>query len=138
MALCKFCNTWMPKGVGKREKEFCNNTCRSNFWYAKNKKGKEKIVFVKPTPESFDGGKTSRLLSDEFGQTGKVEPLSFEKLKQTPIFSQVPPQIVMKKYWDEKRELTADEYPDWLSRLYSDQRLTDRQKDVIKNTNQSE
>ena len=69
------------------------------------------------------------------------EPLSFAKLNQqatTQAQIPLPPQMVMKRYWDEKRELMADQYPEWLSQLYSDQRLTIKQKDLIKNTNQHE
>lgn len=36
---CKFCKKAIEQPKGKRTKEYCNNTCRSNSWYAKNKKG---------------------------------------------------------------------------------------------------
>lgn len=38
MALCKKCGKWLTQVEGRRKKEFCNNTCRSNYWYGKNKK----------------------------------------------------------------------------------------------------
>ena len=38
---CKYCQKEVQQVVGKRAKEFCNNSCRSNFWYAQNKKGKQ-------------------------------------------------------------------------------------------------
>jgi hypothetical protein len=41
MIKCKHCEEEVPQVPGKKKKEFCNNTCRSNYWYAKNKK-KEK------------------------------------------------------------------------------------------------
>lgn len=76
MGLCKHCNKWISQPEGKRKKEFCNNTCRSNFWYGKNKKGKKKgiIEFKAPAQESFDGPKLLANIHDE--------PLSFEKLKK--------------------------------------------------------
>ncbi len=51
MAFCLHCNKWMTDGTGKRKKQFCNNTCRSNYWYAKNKKGAKVQVkdLTKPT-----------------------------------------------------------------------------------------
>ena len=69
MALCKFCNKWMDKGTGKREKEFCNNNCRSNFWYSKNKKK----VDVLPPKKVYDSEK----LPDDI----RDEPLQFDKLE---------------------------------------------------------
>lgn len=125
----------MDKGTGKRAKEFCNNTCRSNFWYAQNKKGK--VVAVEPSPKVYDAPK----LPDNFKAD---EPLSFDRLRQEIVskppdqYQQVPVQYVMKRYWDEKRDLTADDYPDWLSRLYADTRLSKKQQELIKNTNQHE
>lgn len=38
MGLCLQCSKWIKQPEGKRAKLFCNNTCRSNFWYSKNKK----------------------------------------------------------------------------------------------------
>lgn len=135
MPFCKFCKKWVDKGIGKRPKEFCNNTCRSNHWYALNKKGK--VIEAAPSQKAYDAPK----LPDNFTLD---EPLSFERLKQQIVpkpveqYYQVPVQVVMKRYWDEKRELTADDYPDWLSRLYADTRLNKKQQDLIKNTNQNE
>ncbi len=40
MDVCVFCGEKIEQTNGKRKKEFCNNTCRSNAWYGKNKKGK--------------------------------------------------------------------------------------------------
>lgn len=39
---CKHCQKEVEQVEGKRPKLFCDNTCRSNFWYALNKKGKPK------------------------------------------------------------------------------------------------
>jgi len=38
MNLCKQCGGEIKQPEGKRKKGFCNNTCRSNFWYNKNRK----------------------------------------------------------------------------------------------------
>lgn len=46
---CKFCQKEILQPAGKRKKEYCNNTCRSNFWYAQNKKGKPKQVILDAT-----------------------------------------------------------------------------------------
>lgn len=41
MEQCKQCGKDLIQTVGRRKKEFCNETCRSAFWYGKNKKGKK-------------------------------------------------------------------------------------------------
>lgn len=46
---CKFCKKVVEQPEGKRKKEFCNNTCRSNFWYAQNKKGKPSVTLTDNT-----------------------------------------------------------------------------------------
>lgn len=46
---CKFCKKEIKQPEGKRTKEYCNTTCRSNFWYAENIKGK--IKKSKPAPK---------------------------------------------------------------------------------------
>lgn len=39
---CKQCNKELIQTEGRREKEFCDSTCRSKYWYGQNKKGKKK------------------------------------------------------------------------------------------------
>jgi hypothetical protein len=51
MSECRFCKKEIEQPAGKRAKEFCNNTCRSNYWYDKNKKGKTVIKVNQPTNE---------------------------------------------------------------------------------------
>jgi len=76
MGLCKFCNKWISQPEGRKKKEFCNSTCRSNYWYGKNKKGKpiikeqveSKIPYVEATPKSYDASKINHFLADEPGQ----------------------------------------------------------------------
>jgi hypothetical protein len=73
MGLCKQCNKWISQPQGKRKKEFCDSTCRSNYWYGLNKKGKssdgekseEKIQYKTPTAESYDGAKMTKIMNDE-------------------------------------------------------------------------
>lgn len=49
---CLQCGETVVGVLGKREKKFCNETCRSNFWYSKNKKGQSKITdLTKPNKE---------------------------------------------------------------------------------------
>ena len=38
MGLCLQCKTWVNQTKGKRAKKFCNDTCRSNYRHAQNKK----------------------------------------------------------------------------------------------------
>jgi hypothetical protein len=72
MPLCLQCKKWVNQTKGKRAKKFCNDTCRSNYRHAKNKKKKE-IPFVEPPVEAYDGPKLPPSVQDE--------PLSFANLK---------------------------------------------------------
>lgn len=78
MGKCKFCTKWVSQPEGKKKKAFCNSTCRSNYWYAVNKKGN--VVMAKPNEKGYDAPK----LPDNFTAD---EPLSFDKMKQqvTPV-----------------------------------------------------
>jgi hypothetical protein len=91
MALCLQCDKWVNQTKGKRAKKFCNDTCRSNYRYAKNKK---KTDFVKPYEKAFDAPKLPSNFQDD-------EPLSFDKLKK-----KIAPQ---KGYDDFYRELDEAE-----------------------------
>lgn len=72
MGLCLQCKKWVNQTKGKKAKQFCNDTCRSNYRYAKNKKKmpkeddlKREIKFVTPTPASYDSHKMSKITYDE-------------------------------------------------------------------------
>lgn len=47
MNLCLQCGETIEQPIGKKIKNFCNNTCRSNYWYNKNKK--KHIVATAPS-----------------------------------------------------------------------------------------
>lgn len=141
MPFCKFCKKWIDKGTGKRAKEFCNDTCRSNFWYAKNKKGKtvekdekseSKIAFVKTTPESYDAPKLENYTQDE--------PLSFDKLREQVIPKQYQPislPELMAKYFEAKRDCqNAQEWQELSKSIDADERLNKQSKIILKTTNQ--
>lgn len=126
MGLCLQCNKWVPQTEGKRAKKFCNDTCRSNYRYAKNKK----IKFVKPTPDSFDGSKFKANFTAD-------EPLSFDRLRQQiqQPKKQVSPEALMRQYVEERRDCTCqEEFIAWGERLQNDERLSRRQKELVKNT----
>lgn len=38
MGLCLQCKKWVTQPEGKRTKKFCDDTCRSNYRHAKNRK----------------------------------------------------------------------------------------------------
>lgn len=72
MGLCLQCKKWVNQTPGKKAKKFCNDTCRSNYRYAQNKK-KE---LPKTTEQKiYDSPK----LPDNFTED---EPLSFERMKK--------------------------------------------------------
>jgi hypothetical protein len=103
MGLCKECNKCISQPEGKRKKEFCNNTCRSNFWYGKNKKGKAKINMqdlTKPTNEikPFEQPKTNYAVIVE---PTDAQPIigSFDGFKQKILATRTIPELetVMKE-----------------------------------------
>lgn len=150
MAFCEYCKKWITQPEKRRKKRFCNSTCRHNFWYGKNKKGKSgeekldaKIEFKETTPESFDAPKMNSMILDEAGQWARSnddQPLSFDSLKKQEglKFALTPGDAarLMNKFWEDKREiLDAEEYQVWLGKLEASA-LTRKQKDLVKNTNQ--
>lgn len=121
MGLCLHCNKWIKQPEGKREKLFCNNTCRSNYWYSKNKKGKSLInqsskIHIPPKlPSTFE----------------KDEPLSFEKLKSEISYNEAQSLITnatssfeLQNAWQQIN--TKKDWPSWqmreLTKLKENQR----------------
>jgi hypothetical protein len=47
---CKNCGEPIVQTPGKRAKEFCDSTCRSNYWQIKNRLGKIGLSPPKPQP----------------------------------------------------------------------------------------
>lgn len=130
MGFCEFCKKWVKQPEGKRAKRFCNNTCRSNHWYSLNKKGKARkgelkteVKYTIPVHENYDNPKLSAYIQDEHPMFSAPKP-------------RLTPDQIMRKYVDERRDFTCDEeFKDWFNRLDSDERLTDRQKQLVKATN---
>jgi hypothetical protein len=48
MGLCLQCKNWVKQPEKKREKKFCNDTCRSNYRHAKNRKKQAKTSQATP------------------------------------------------------------------------------------------
>ncbi len=121
MGLCLQCNKWIKQPEGKRTKLFCNNTCRSNYWYTKNKKEADPKVkdLTRPTNviEPYKQSETNYSIN-----TAKPSKAEIEAIKY--------------KYTEERRECNgAEDYFDWLKRVENDSRLSKYDKDLIKQTN---
>lgn len=41
---CKNCGEKLEMTPGRRQKEFCNSTCRSNFWQKEKRKGEKGVI----------------------------------------------------------------------------------------------
>lgn len=76
MNLCLQCGNTIEQPVGKKTKNFCNNTCRSNYWYDKNKK--KGVVATAPSK--------SKILPAKKG----IAKEKFVNAPQTPIGSSLP------------------------------------------------
>lgn len=73
MGFCEFCKKWVSQPEGKKKKRFCSETCRSNFWYAKNKKGK--TAKIEPSKNESDAANMPANFT-------KDKPLSFDQMRQ--------------------------------------------------------
>lgn len=129
MGFCEQCNKWVAQPEGKKKKRFCSETCRSNFWYAKNKKGKteSKIDYRQATPESFDGPKLPDNFTDD-------EPLSFAKLA-----AQIAPKQSTFRSFETYRQLileceSIDDYKPLKAEIQSAVNLTEKQKKLLLRT----
>lgn len=58
---CKFCKKELTQTPGKKKKEFCGETCRSNYWYGLNKKGRSASKTVVQDLNKQSEGKTQSL-----------------------------------------------------------------------------
>lgn len=116
---CKFCDLEVRQQQGKRQKEFCNNTCRSNYWYGKNKKGKVTRTEVIKEHQ---------------------EPIVFGKMPPEKIVIEIkePPKTVG-QYMIWKREIeTQEEYNDFCSDVDANWTLSQKQKQFCKTANPSQ
>jgi hypothetical protein len=131
MGFCKNCEKYIKQTEGRRKKEYCNNTCRSNFWYGKNKKGQP--IVAAPPQKVYDAPK----LPDNFTHD---EPLSFDRLKQEAA---PQPQMRLPKtvaqYMTWKREIqNEEEYQEFCRDVEANYILNRKQKDFCKTANPSQ
>lgn len=103
---CKQCGAELTQTEGRRKKEFCGNTCRSNFWYKNSKKKKQKYVVNTPAPKP--------------------------NVNNTP---KEPPMMNVQQWINKKREIESDElYAVFLEELDEAYYLSTKQKNLIKTT----
>jgi len=147
MSKCLWCDKDFESKSGKAK--FCSTSHRVMYHrkYGKKKGVTEtqmqvlynamldmvgKINFQTPAPAAYDGAKLPKNFVDD-------EPLSFDKLRQKTVQTKpiVNIQLLMAKYWEDKRECSnIEDYAAWLGRLESDDRLTEKQREILKTTNQ--
>ncbi len=118
--------------------KFCSDSCRSAFHrdapvnkitklqmqslYNAVLEAVEKIQYAAPQKE-YDSPKLPPTMQDE--------PLKFVK----PV-PKVAADAIMRKYVEDRRDCTCEEeFRTWFERLDADERLTSRQKELVKNTN---
>lgn len=135
----KVCLNCQELYENKREaSKFCSTSCRV-MYNRKHPKPKETIT-VGQMQNIYNSilevvGKINQRNELPQPVAAAIQAAPFQANKPVP---QVVVQAVMRSYWAEKLDLTPDDYPDWLKRLYADPRLSSKQKDLIKNTNQHE
>jgi hypothetical protein len=131
---CLHCEKeYQPK---KKTSKFCSTSCRV-MWGRKNKSGLsqnaqmkvlvntildklDKVVFMQPTPESFDGAKFDIITHDE--------PLSFDALKK-PFLK---PQRSFDSYRQARVECESQEQWEALKEeILNDVNLSTKQKNLL-------
>jgi endogenous inhibitor of DNA gyrase (YacG/DUF329 family) len=60
---CPNCDKELEQIEGKRQKQFCNSTCRSNFWQKQNRIKSSKVISAKI--EQVDGKPTAKIILQE-------------------------------------------------------------------------
>jgi hypothetical protein len=86
MNKCLSCGNALEQKDGKREKKFCNNTCRSSYWFKQNKVPKVKTVPIEEWNELQNKLKKleelkGATITDLNKQSKKVKNLTEEKPK---------------------------------------------------------
>ena len=81
MKNCKFCGKSLNHIEGRRKKEFCNNTCRSKYWYNKNLKVKQKDDRDNPLINAARGRDENGINKDEV----KVVDLTKPNVEKKPF-----------------------------------------------------
>lgn len=122
----------------KRESaKFCSDKCRATYnrKYPKQSVSPiqmqvlynafldavEKIQYSAPK-QVYDASKSAPTIQDE----------PFKYVKPIP---KVAVDAIMRKYVDDRRDCSCDEeYISWLERLENDERLTSKQRELVKNT----
>lgn len=101
------CGKPVPQTPGKKEKRFCNATCRSNQNQKDRRAGnKSQVIYKEPTPESFDAEKKFPVNDESpFTNFGIIMPMDVitstngEKKKSTepvfkkPVKKEMPPGL---------------------------------------------
>lgn len=123
----------------KREAaKFCSNKCRAAYNRAHPQEGVTKLqmqslynaileavdkIQYAGSKNAYDGAKTHYTKQDE--------PLTFT----TPV-PKISVDAIMRKYVEDRRDCSCqEEYISWLDRLNADERLSSKQKELVKNTN---
>lgn len=122
MGFCLQCKKWVVQTEGKKQKQFCNSTCRSNYWYAQNKKQS-----------------TQPSIRDLTKPTHEIKPFEQPETNYSINTGAKPSKIeiedIMRVYVEDRREISGqEEYKNWLTRLQNDDRLSREQKELVKNT----
>lgn len=92
------------------------------------------VRYVDPIPREVQVAVYNKEHPDQHTSI-REEPLSFAKMEAELTGQEyISPQEVMAGYWEEKRELDEDNYPKWIKRLENDQRLSSKQKHLVKTT----
>lgn len=129
---CKNCKKKIKQTPKKRQKEFCNSTCRSNYWAKKKRKEKKRVKKI-PLPAGYVQIKNLATI-DASGKVKKLKlPGSFSPEDLPAInhaaYMQVAPGNY-KHYLSIAKEGVIDP-PAFKGIVLKDKKLTERQKDMV-------
>ena len=99
---CLNCKKELEQLVGKRQKQFCNSTCRSNYWQkAKRKKSKEPPKVIEIEKPKFDFGDDAFLFIEKFTKYPKNDRPTNQFLLKTWLIDKGVSDNEIKIAWAE-------------------------------------
>jgi len=116
----------------KREaSKFCSDKCRVAY----NRKHPRQAVSTVQMQVLYNAVLELLGNAGKIQQTAPIAPKTTYQAAASRATSQISTQDLMRKYVEERRDFTCEEeYREWLRRLQDDNRLTNKQKELIINT----
>ena len=101
---CKHCKKDLEHLPGKRKKEFCNDTCRSNFWQKERRKKNNAVKLAKEPKEEKQSQQVADLAPKlkyevilEMAKAGSPKELIMEAVKANKAITTNQKELIYRK-----------------------------------------